>query len=109
VQNWADNFISELNDTHIEADLRLRHAPPPVGHTCVTPDPTLLYIPLPIIIIREPPSFLELIPPSSSADAALLPTSLLSAQLEMQDVVRGYDGSSRRLIVLGYNATLTTT
>ena len=30
-QNWADNFISELNDTHIEADLRLRHAPPPVS------------------------------------------------------------------------------
>ena len=29
-QNWADNFISELNDTHIEADLRMRHAPPPV-------------------------------------------------------------------------------
>ncbi len=30
-QNWADTFISELNDTHIEADLRLRHAPPPVS------------------------------------------------------------------------------
>ncbi|KIZ00019.1 alpha,alpha-trehalose-phosphate synthase (UDP-forming), partial [Monoraphidium neglectum] len=25
---WADTFISELNDTHIEADLRLRHTPP---------------------------------------------------------------------------------
>ena len=30
-QNWADTFISELNDTHIEADLRMRHTPPPVG------------------------------------------------------------------------------
>ena len=29
-------------------------------------------------------------------------------QLEMQEVVRGYEGSKRRLIVLGYNATLTT-
>lgn len=27
-QTWADTFISELNDTHIEADLRLRHTPP---------------------------------------------------------------------------------
>jgi trehalose 6-phosphate synthase/phosphatase len=27
-QAWADTFISELNDTHIEADLRLRHTPP---------------------------------------------------------------------------------
>lgn len=30
-QNWADTFISELNDTHIEADLRMRHAPPAVS------------------------------------------------------------------------------
>ena len=29
--NWADNFIAELNDTHIEADLRMRHAPAPVS------------------------------------------------------------------------------
>lgn len=29
-QNWADTFISELNDTHVEADLRMRHAPPPL-------------------------------------------------------------------------------
>ncbi|GAX74440.1 hypothetical protein CEUSTIGMA_g1889.t1 [Chlamydomonas eustigma] len=56
-QNWADNFISELNDTHIEADLRMRHAPAP---------------------------------------------------LNMQDVVGCYEMSKRRLIVLGYNATLTT-
>ena len=39
----------------------------------------------------------------------LLPPSLnLPPQLEMQEVVRGYEGSKRRLIVLGYNATLTT-
>eukprot|EP00198_Chlamydomonas_reinhardtii_P002762 XP_001692098.1 trehalose-6-phosphate synthase/phosphatase [Chlamydomonas reinhardtii] len=28
-QHWADTFITELNDTHIEADLRMRHTPPP--------------------------------------------------------------------------------
>jgi len=28
VQMWADTFISELNDTHIEADLRMKHTPP---------------------------------------------------------------------------------
>eukprot|EP00878_Enallax_costatus_P027615 GHUV01029750.1.p1 GENE.GHUV01029750.1~~GHUV01029750.1.p1 ORF type:complete len:669 (+),score=134.14 GHUV01029750.1:399-2405(+) len=56
-QTWADTFISELNDTHIEADLRLRHTPP---------------------------------------------------ELDFAEVVRGYMDSTRRLIVLGYNATLTT-
>ncbi|KAF5827092.1 glycosyltransferase family 20-domain-containing protein [Dunaliella salina] len=56
-QHWADTFISELNDTHIEADLRMKHAPPP---------------------------------------------------LNMQEVVQAYKSSSKRLIVLGYNATLTT-
>jgi trehalose 6-phosphate synthase/phosphatase len=53
---WADTFISELNDTHIEADLRLRHTPP---------------------------------------------------ELSVGEVVRTYRASSRRLFVLGYNATLT--
>jgi trehalose 6-phosphate synthase/phosphatase len=56
VQAWADTFISELNDTHIEADLRLRHTPP---------------------------------------------------ELNPIEVVRAYASSKRRLIVLGYNATLT--
>ncbi|MEW5311818.1 MAG: hypothetical protein WDW38_003503 [Sanguina aurantia] len=56
-QNWADTFISELNDTHIEADLRTRHAPP---------------------------------------------------ALDIQAVVHAYSASARRLVVLGYNATLTT-
>lgn len=56
-QDWADTFITELNDTHIEADLRDRQAPPQ------------------------------------------LPTSA---------VVTAYRDSNRRLIVLGYNATLTT-
>lgn len=32
-QTWADTFISELNDTHIEADLRLRHTPPELDFT----------------------------------------------------------------------------
>lgn len=56
-QTWADTFISELNDTHIEADIRLRHAPPP---------------------------------------------------LAIAHVVDSYKQAKRRLIVLGYNATLTT-
>ena len=29
-QTWADTFISELNDTHVEAELRIRHIPPAV-------------------------------------------------------------------------------
>eukprot|EP00803_Ostreobium_quekettii_P004213 evm.model.scf_496.3 EVM.evm.TU.scf_496.3 scf_496:10894-17245(+) len=56
-QSWADNFITELNDTHIEADLRDRQAPP---------------------------------------------------QLRTSSVVHAFNDSCRRLIVLGYNATLTT-
>ncbi|GIL52515.1 hypothetical protein Vafri_8357 [Volvox africanus] len=56
-QHWADTFITELNDTHIEADLRMRGTPPP---------------------------------------------------LDVQEVVRAYQCSKRRLVVLGYNATLTT-
>lgn len=29
-QTWADTFISELNDTHVEAELRTRNIPPQV-------------------------------------------------------------------------------
>ncbi|KAK9862009.1 hypothetical protein WJX84_008603 [Apatococcus fuscideae] len=57
VQTWADVFITELNDTHVEAELRTKHIPPP---------------------------------------------------LNIDQVVRDYDSSRRRLLVLGYNATLTT-
>ena len=35
-QTWADTFISELNDTHVEAELRTKHIPPqarPPVHT----------------------------------------------------------------------------
>ncbi|KAL3135793.1 Trehalose-6-P synthase/phosphatase complex synthase subunit [Trebouxia sp. C0010 RCD-2024] len=56
-QTWADTFISELNDTHVEAELRTKHIPP---------------------------------------------------QLELESVLRDYTKSKRRLLVLGYNATLTT-
>ncbi|KAK9822383.1 hypothetical protein WJX81_006174 [Elliptochloris bilobata] len=56
-QTWADTFISELNDTHVEAELRTKHIPP---------------------------------------------------QLDVGEVVRAYRGARRRLLVLGYNATLTT-
>ena len=30
-QAWADTFISELNDTHVEAELRTKHIPPQVS------------------------------------------------------------------------------
>ena len=30
-QTWADTFISELNDTHVEAELRTKHIPPQVS------------------------------------------------------------------------------
>eukprot|EP00192_Tetraselmis_astigmatica_P000069 CAMPEP_0117651800 /NCGR_PEP_ID=MMETSP0804-20121206/2286_1 /TAXON_ID=1074897 /ORGANISM="Tetraselmis astigmatica, Strain CCMP880" /LENGTH=1177 /DNA_ID=CAMNT_0005457803 /DNA_START=269 /DNA_END=3802 /DNA_ORIENTATION=- len=29
-QTWADTFIQELNDTHVENELRIRHVPPPL-------------------------------------------------------------------------------
>lgn len=56
-QTWADTFISELNDTHVEMELRTKHIPP---------------------------------------------------QLDSEAVVRDYKVTSRRLVLLGYNATLTT-
>lgn len=56
-QTWADTFISELNDTHVEAELRTRNIPP---------------------------------------------------QLDLGAAVGAYRASRRRLLVLGYNATLTT-
>ena len=34
-QTWADTFISELNDTHVEAELRTKHIPPQVGSVAV--------------------------------------------------------------------------
>ncbi|KAL4855450.1 hypothetical protein ACK3TF_003986 [Chlorella vulgaris] len=56
-QTWADTFISELNDTHVEAELRTRNIPP---------------------------------------------------ALDTEALVAAYRASRRRLLVLGYNATLTT-
>jgi hypothetical protein len=56
-QTWADTFISELNDTHVENALRIRHVPP------------LLDIPEAVSAFKV--------------------------------------ATGRRLIVLGYNATLT--
>ena len=35
-QTWADTFISELNDTHVEAELRTKHIPPQVSRDCFT-------------------------------------------------------------------------
>ncbi len=56
-QTWADTFISELNDTHVEAELRTRAVPP---------------------------------------------------HLDLDAAVAAFASSERRLLVLGYNATLTT-
>eukprot|EP00951_Prasinocladus_malaysianus_P040518 scaffold466736_cov27-Prasinocladus_malaysianus.AAC.1 len=56
-QTWADTFISELNDTHVEKELSIRHVP---------------------------------------------------AALDPVDIVADFSRvSGRRLLVLGYNATLT--
>ena len=57
LQTWADTFISELNDTHVEAELRTRNIPP---------------------------------------------------QLDFGAAVSCYRAARKRLLVLGYNATLTT-
>ena len=35
-QTWADTFISELNDTHVEAELRTKHIPPQVRHSTIS-------------------------------------------------------------------------
>lgn len=56
-QTWADTFLSELNDTHVEAELRTRNIPP---------------------------------------------------QLDLPTAVAAYRTSRSRLLVFGYNATLTT-
>ncbi|WPT11748.1 Alpha,alpha-trehalose-phosphate synthase [UDP-forming] 1 [Picochlorum sp. SENEW3] len=56
-QTWADTFISELNDTHVEAEIRTKNIPP---------------------------------------------------ALDFEAAVQAYNESKRRLLVLGYNATLTT-
>ncbi len=57
-QAWADTFVSELNDTHVEAELRTKRIPP-----------------------------------------ALQPAS----------VARAFAGASERLLMLGFNSTLTAT
>ena len=36
-QTWADTFISELNDTHVEAELRTKNIPPHVSTVRVMP------------------------------------------------------------------------
>lgn len=55
-QTWADTFISELNDTHVEAELRTRHIPP---------------------------------------------------LFDVEEAVHDYQNARRKLLVFGYNATLT--
>lgn len=56
-QTWADTFLSELNDTHVEAEIRTKNIPP---------------------------------------------------ALDFESAVQQYTASRKRLLVLGYNATLTT-
>lgn len=56
-QTWADTFLSELNDTHVEAEIRTKNIPP---------------------------------------------------ALDFDSAVQQYTASRKRLLVLGYNATLTT-
>ena len=42
-QTWADTFISELNDTHVEAELRTKHIPPQVLRACASEHPGNTY------------------------------------------------------------------
>eukprot|EP00884_Botryococcus_braunii_P003352 jgi/Botrbrau1/13017/Bobra.0389s0014.1 len=37
-QTWADTFINELNDTHVEAEERMRHVPPKLDLAAVVRD-----------------------------------------------------------------------
>jgi hypothetical protein len=48
-QTWADTFISELNDTHVEAELRTKHIPPQVTHL-----PALVHPCNPVSVSCEP-------------------------------------------------------
>ena len=54
-QAWADTFISELMDTHVEMELRTKHIPPQVlsqetpwavtfGPPCEYPDPSVMAV-----------------------------------------------------------------
>lgn len=48
-QTWADTFISELNDTHVEAELRTKHIPPQVGVPVVLAPCVIATIPLDLL------------------------------------------------------------
>lgn len=106
-QTWADTFISELNDTHVEAELRTKHIPPQVppgrakSWTLPTPVTWRSRFTTTCFCART------MMWTWLGVPAAL--TSRLSAwQLDVGEVVRSFRGTRRRLLVLGYNATLTT-
>lgn len=44
-QTWADTFISELNDTHVEAELRTKNIPPAVRAAVRTLSSALAHMP----------------------------------------------------------------
>ena len=166
-QTWADTFISELNDTHVEAELRTKHIPPQArgrmtlascqaeravsgrqdwvqpscqsmtevrvashawegqpragllqgSEPCVWRHSRMSLPSVPLAGVRRWASVKAVgsVPPPASS---LLkdPTDhgnkgcdgCCAAQLDAEEVVAQYGAAQRRLLVLGYNATLTT-
>lgn len=130
LQTWADTFISELNDTHVEAELRTRNIPPAVrpAASCrrlrVGRRHSVLHLCTQQSGIRSHPpcgSMARLsiagwrysqhwnVPSSPPVHNPPQPCHLQpGVQLDTEALVAAYRASRRRLLVLGYNATLTT-
>ena len=103
-QTWADTFISELNDTHVEAELRTKHIPPQVT-CCLKAWPKLCFH----VGNLEPDDRSVLnVCLAEAGHVALADQCLCFEQLDVEDVVKKYASAKQRLLVLGYNATLTT-
>lgn len=127
-QTWADTFISELNDTHVEAELRTKHIPPQVEYSlapCVTASCDSLQARF--VTAYEPVCQGEEqrgwhCNASRSAPLSGMPCSShgqmlmfrddnidivhVGVQLDAQETV-GHYTQSKRLLVLGHNLTFT--
>lgn len=54
-QAWADTFISELNDTHVEAELRTKHIPPQACSLLISAQQSQFHPPVATPIHAPPP------------------------------------------------------
>jgi len=126
-QTWADTFISELNDTHVEAELRTKHIPPQARPCGARPGPACFLSAAAACSLRSAAPCIgrsagrsrralaarPCVPPGA-APGAFCPRPPApdgrrrGPQLDIGAVVRACRGARRRLLVLGYNATLTT-